>query len=89
MNFGKRKGSTACKADKVENFEELKTEFLDRIKEAVSEHEIHASMIINWDHSGLNLVTVSAWTMEVEGSKRVEISGLGDKHQFTAVFFDW
>ena len=56
MHFVKRKGSTACKADEVENYEELKTVLMERIKEGVSEHEIHASTILNWDHAGLNLV---------------------------------
>ena len=43
-------------------------------------------MIYNWDHTGINYVTVSNWTMEVEGSKKVPIVGLDDKRQITVVF---
>ena len=82
----KRRGSTSCKADKVENVDELKREFLERIEDTVNEHDIPSNLIINWDHAGLNIVSVSNWTMAAEGSKRVEISGLGDKRQITAVF---
>lgn len=73
----KRCGSTSCKADKVENFDELKREFLERIEDTLNEHDIPSNLIINWDHAGLNIVSVSNWTMAAEGSKRVEISGLG------------
>ena len=86
MNMVKRKGSTSCKADKIDNFDELKTDFLCKIEDVVSEYDIPSDMIINWDHAGLNVIPVSDWTMEVEGRKRVEIAGLGDKRQITAIF---
>ena len=44
------------------------------------------ALIINWDQTGINYVPVSSWTMEVEGSKRVELVGKDDKRQITAVF---
>jgi len=77
MNFVKRRGSTAYKNDKIENFDQLKEEYLDRIEKTVSDYEILSSLIINWDHAGLKIIPVSNWTMATEGSKRVEISGLG------------
>lgn len=86
MNFVKRRGSTACKNDKVENFDKLKEEYLERIEKTVCDNDIPSNLIINWDHAGINIVPVSNWTMATEGSKRVEISGLGDKRQITAVF---
>ena len=43
-------------------------------------------MVLNQDHTGLKYIPVSSWTMAKEGSKRVEISGIEDKHQITAVF---
>lgn len=52
----------------------------------MTEYDIPSDLIINWDHAGLNIVPVSNWTMASEGSKRVEIAGLGDKRQITAVF---
>ena len=48
--------------------------------------EIPDSLIINWDQTGINYVPVSQWTMAKEGSKRVEVVGLNDKRQSTAVF---
>ena len=43
-------------------------------------------LIINWYQTGLNVVPKSYWTMEEQGSQRVEIAGLGDKRQITATF---
>ena len=86
MNFVKRRGSTACTNVKIENFDQLKDEFIERIDKTVNDFEIPSSLIINWDHAGLNIVPVSNWTMASEGSKRVEISGFGDKCQITGVF---
>ena len=46
--------------------------------------DISESLIINWD-TGIHHVLVGAWTMEKEGSKRVEITDTDDKRQITAV----
>ena len=48
--------------------------------------DIPLDLIFNWDQTGLNYVPVFNWTMEKEGAKRVEIKGLDDKRQITAVF---
>ena len=48
--------------------------------------EIPHDLIINWDQNGINYVPVSQWTMAKEGSKRVEIVGVNDNRQITAVF---
>ncbi len=43
------------------------------LKPCIAEmEEIPDDLIINWDHTGLNYVPVSKWTMAKEGSKRVE-----------------
>ena len=34
---------------------------------------------------GLNIIPTSDWTMETEGSKRIEVIGKDDKRQLTAV----
>ena len=44
------------------------------------------SLIINLDQTGVKLVPTGDWTMAAEGSKRVEVAGLGDKRQITATF---
>ena len=43
-------------------------------------------LVINWDQTGLNFVPYAEWTMDVKGSRRVEVAGLKDKRQMTAVF---
>ena len=48
--------------------------------------EIPASLVINWDQTGIHYVPVSSWTMESAGLKQVEIAGGDDKRQITAVF---
>ena len=85
MGMVKRRVSTKAKVD-VEEFETLKDQFLLSIKTIVILDEIPLDLIINWDQTGINYVPVSSWTMEVEGSKRVELVGKDDKRQITAVF---
>ena len=48
--------------------------------------EIPSQLIYNWDQTGVHLVPSSNWTVAKKGSKRVEIKGLKDKRQITAVF---
>ena len=43
-------------------------------------------LVLNWDQTGIHLVPASTWTMNKEGSKRIEVSGVNDKRQITAVF---
>ncbi|KAJ8303802.1 hypothetical protein KUTeg_018725 [Tegillarca granosa] len=86
MDYVKRRGSCTAKTEiSDEKFDELKFEFHDRVKKIVNEHNIPPDLIYNWDHTGLNYLPVSNWTMEVEGSKKIPIVGLDDKRQITAV----
>ena len=78
MNFTKRRGTTKSKL-LVEEFHKLKASFLQEIVDIVTMEEIPPQLIFNWDQTGLNLVPVASWTMELKGSKRVEIKGLDDK----------
>ena len=48
----------------------------------VSENSIPADLILNWDQRGVRMVPVNDWTMTTSsyrGSKRVSVTGLGDK----------
>ena len=56
------------------------------IKAVVEMAEIPKDLIVNWDQTSIKYVPVSEWTMEKVGSKRVEIAGLQDKRQITAIF---
>ena len=85
MNFTKTRGTTKSKLP-VEEFNKLKASFLQDIVDNVTMEEIPPQLIFNWDQTGLNLVPVASWTMELKGSKRVEIKGLDDKRQITGVF---
>ena len=79
-----------CKAEgnnKVQvDFEEIRYQFLLDIKAVVEMAEIPYELVINWDRIGIKYIPVSEWTMEKEGSKGVEIAGINDKRQITAVF---
>ena len=86
MGFVKRKATTKAKVS-VENFAELKSDYLLKIKNIIAMDEIPAELVINFDQTALNIVPTSDWTMEAEGSKRVEIITKDDKRQITAVYW--
>ena len=85
LNFVKRKSSTKAKVS-IADFEEKKAQFLFDIKSLIDMEEISPDLVIIWDHTGLHYVPVSNWTMAKEGAKRIEIAGVEDKCQITAVF---
>ena len=87
MGMVKRRASSKAKIS-IENFEAVKEEFLLEIKNVVSFDEIPPPLIINWDQTGINYIPVSSWTMEKEGTKRIELAGKEDKRQLTAVLAD-
>ena len=48
--------------------------------------EIPAELIFNWDHTVISIVPGLPWTLEVKRVKRVEITGISEKRQTTAMF---
>ena len=66
----------------------MKLQFLRDVIDIVKMEEIPPSLIFNWDQTGLHLHVVpsSSWTMARKDSKRVEMKGMEDKRQITAVF---
>ena len=70
----------------IENFKQVKAQFLVDIRAVVEMEDIPFDLIINWDQTGIHYVPVGLWTVDKEGSKRVEIAGVDDKRQITAVF---
>lgn len=86
MNFVKRKGSTAKSKDTVADFNECQKAFLHEVVATVEMEDIPAELILNWDQTGIKIVPSSNWTMELQGSKRVEMIGTNDKRQITALF---
>ena len=85
MGFVKRRASTKAKVS-VSDFEALKAQFIYDFQVVVEMEEIPVELVVNWDQTGIHYVPVSSWTMEKGGSKRVEIAGIDDKRQITAVF---
>ena len=42
-------------------------------------------MVVNFDQTGTKMVPVSCWTLEVQGSKQIDMVGLDDKREVTAL----
>jgi hypothetical protein len=84
MRYVKRRGTTKPRCI-PEKFEEIKTQFLQDIYTTFLMEEIPNELIVNWDQTAISILPGSSWTMTQSGTKRVEIAGLGDKRQITAV----
>ena len=85
MGFVKRRASTKANVS-IADFDHFKAQFAYDVKAIIMLKEIPCQLVINWDQTGIHYVPVSSWTMAKEGSKRVEIAGIDDKRQITAVF---
>ena len=70
----------------VENFEAVKEQFILDIRAVVEMEDIPPELVFNWNQMGISIAPGSSWTMKVKGSKQVEIAGMNDKRQITAVF---
>ena len=89
IGYVKRKATTKANPKLPElKFLQLKASFLQKTAAMVRAHAIPPELVINLDETGIELVPVGNWTMAPEGSKRVEVAGLGDKRQVTATFAD-
>ena len=86
MKFVKRKGYTAKSKQSVTDFIKQKEDFLWEVVVTVEMEDIPVDLVLNWDQMGIKIVPSSTWTMELQGLKHVEITGISDKRQVTAVF---
>ena len=88
MGFVKHRATTKSNVAVAQARKEI---FLSDIAAIVVMEEIPKDLIINWDHTGSNLIPSSSWTMEKKGSWQVELAGLNDKRQITALVWklDW
>lgn len=82
INFVKRKGSTSAKLPPAD-FEKVKIEYLQKIKQLVLDNGIVLQMVLNWDQTALRLAPFSEWTMHKQGINRISIKGLDDKWEIT------
>ena len=82
--YVKRKGTRTAR--KVPNdFEIIKSAYLENIKAVSQCHQIPPSMAINLDQTGVKIIPVSDWTLEVQGSKQVDLVALDDKREITGL----
>ena len=86
MKFVQRKATTSKSKYTPENFSAVKKSFLEDVVTTVDMEGIPPELIMNWDQTGIKLVPSSSWTMAQQGSRRVEMSGVGDKRQITAIY---
>ena len=84
MQFVKRRGSTNKKI-LVHDFEAIKTQFLTDVTAVVQMEDIPKDLVLNWDHTGVNIVPGLSWAMDLKGQQRVEIAAMNDKRQMTLV----
>lgn len=84
MGFVKRRASTKAKVS-IENFEEVKAQFLLDIKAVVEFEEIPFDLIINWDQTGINYVCTHG-VVDYGKRRSKKEAGVDDKRQITAVF---
>ena len=84
MNFTKRKGTKAAR-HRPEDFEIIQGKFHRRIARRVKKYKIPDALVINWDQTGVEVIPSGKWTMNQKGDKQVEIKGIDDKRQYTAL----
>ena len=85
MNFVERKSTTAKSKESDQDFMKKKTTSLNKVAVTVEMPDIPPDLILNWDQTGIRISPTSNWTMERKGCKRVEMTGVDDKRQVTAV----
>ena len=68
-----------------DDFEAIKAVYLQNISKVFKQYSIPLSMVINFDESGTRMVPVSDWTLEVQVSKQIDMIGLADKREVTAL----
>ena len=85
--FVRRKATTAKSKVSPLVFNQVRDDFFSELYSVVTMEEISPELVLNWDQTAIHLVPAAAWTMDRDGSKRVEVDGVNDKRQITAVFF--
>ena len=55
------------------DFAAVKRAFLDDVIAVATKEDIPPELMLNWNQTGIHLVSASTWTMDKEGSKQVEI----------------
>ena len=83
MNYVQRKATTSLSKYSLSNFADVKNHFLHLLLKQL----VWKRSLLNWDQTEKIMILPStSWTMDQRGTRRVEIGGLKDKSQITAVF---
>ena len=82
--YVKRK-STRTSRKIPDDFDEIKVAFLERVSKVVQANNIPLSMSVNFDQTGTKIVTASEWTIEIQGTKQIDVVGLDDKQEVTTL----
>ena len=85
-NVDRRKATSKCR-QMSQNFAEVNATFLADVVAVVEMEGIPPELILNMDLTGIRLVPAGCWTMKRVGSRRVEVAGVGEKRQITAVLY--
>ena len=80
INFTKQKATTAKSKHSTADFAWQKQQFLVDVVTTTEMVEIPAEFILNWDQTGIKTVPSSTWMIDAQGSKRLEVAGINDKH---------
>lgn len=83
--FCSKKSHNITKQVQEGDFVALKEAFLDDKSEVLME-DIPPELVLNCDQTGIKLRLSLGWTMDTQGAKSVEITGVNDKRLITAVF---
>ena len=78
IRFVKCKCTTAAKKASQEEFEEVKTQYLEDIETVAKLEDIPPELVVNWDQTAIKYVPISSWTQEKKGAKCVEIVSTDD-----------
>uniref|UniRef100_A0A1X7V0T9 DDE-1 domain-containing protein n=1 Tax=Amphimedon queenslandica TaxID=400682 RepID=A0A1X7V0T9_AMPQE len=85
MGYVKMRATKKSKV-KPSDFEKYKNQFILDVMTISTMEDIPKELIINWDHTGIIYIPLSSWTMEKEGATQVEVAGINNKRQLTAIF---
>jgi hypothetical protein len=68
-----------------DDFQHQKDKFLKKVNNIIFTHNIPSHLVVNFDQTGLNLVSTSNWTMSLQSADQVAIAHKGNKRQITDV----
>lgn len=69
----KRKATTGHRHIPTD-YEAIKAAFLARYVNLITQYGVPAHLVINFDQTGMFLVSASEWTMEIEGTNTITIA---------------